>query len=228
MPHDLQPCTLADTAVLAHHVRACLPNEGSVLEPPAVSGSVQEQAWAALAPLPLAGTLQPAQVQGPSVFLHPLAGSSADASQAAPGHQQVSWPSSPPQQQTLMQPHQLLPALPRAHQEFTPPWKTSLAAPFRRSLDQAGSSPTQQYMGPGIIDPRTAVTVYDASTHSYHALASAPLPGIHSSMQHFLPSQHAQMVSRCMLVESAEPIGTAHASESDIKHGQHGPGQQCV
>lgn len=72
----------------------------------------------------------------------------------------------------------LVSLLPTTQQQLTPPWKSSLAAPFRQCLEpRAGISPTQQYLGPQAFDPRTAATVVDPRTNSVLNLTSQPLPG---------------------------------------------------
>ena len=92
-------------------------------------------------------------------------------------------PSTPQrQQQAMVQVHPLLPVMPQGQLVFTPPWKTNLAAPFQQCipLDPSG----QKYTGPGVFDAQAGCVVFNPSTNSYHALASAPLPGVHPGPSH--------------------------------------------
>ena len=120
--------------------------------------------------------------------VHP--GAAAPVTQ--PSQSRAPQPMTPPrQQQALVQVHPLLPSMPEGQLVFTPPWKTSLAAPFQQCVQEDQSA---KYMGPGVFDAQAACVVYDPSTHSYRALTSAPLPNVH------VESVPAPACGRCGLV----------------------------
>ena len=187
----------AEGAAATQHV---LPASAAALQPeqwhPAfrqVHAGLQVQAEQHVPGLQPGTTTQ--QLAMPAQDSHVRQASAAPAQPVQSG-QLAPHPVTPPrQQQALVQVHPLLPPLPEGQLVFTPPWKTSLAAPFQQCVQQDQSA---KYMGPGVIDTQAACVVYDPSTHSFRALASAPLPGVHAGTAPAPPCGHCGQVTRPM------------------------------